>query len=456
MPEKPVITSTKNLPPPAYFLSITVSNLRCFGPEPQTLDLSNGQGRPAQWTIIIGENGTGKTTLLQSCIVMQHGSQRIPQNSYSPAHDAEPFILLRYWAMEGYFNNELEIRADITTGGLLNSPESTWTRISYGVRNLQNSGLRSTKSDIRGLVCYGYGASRRMSYKGIDESRNSDTCKTLYRPDVELINAEEWLILTDYATKTGNDAHRQRAKDRYVRIRKCLIGNGQGTGLLPDVEDFRFTTTDDSAMTPRVEAKTPYGWVRVRDLSLGYQASLSWMIDFASRLFERYPDSENPLAEPAICLVDEIDLHLHPRWQRELVRVLTETFPNTQFIVTAHSPLIVQAAPNANLALLRREEGDDHVTIVNDVDYIRSWRVDQILASDLFGEIPVHAPEVEQLLEERTQLRGKTRLTAKERTRLAELDEAIGRLPTAVHPEDQKAMDIIREAAELLRAKQVK
>lgn len=52
----------------------------------------------------------------------------------------------------------------------------------------------------------------------------------------------------------------------------------------------------------------------------------------------------NRLADPAVVLVDEIDLHLHPIWQRRLIGFLSERFPNTQFIVTAHSPLIVQAA----------------------------------------------------------------------------------------------------------------
>jgi ABC-type molybdenum transport system ATPase subunit/photorepair protein PhrA len=52
---------------PCYVLSMTVENLRCFGPK-QTLNLSNGKGQPAQWTIILGENGTGKTTLLQAIV----------------------------------------------------------------------------------------------------------------------------------------------------------------------------------------------------------------------------------------------------------------------------------------------------------------------------------------------------------------------------------------------------
>ncbi len=50
----------------------------------------------------------------------------------------------------------------------------------------------------------------------------------------------------------------------------------------------------------------------MRGLSLGYRTLIAWMVDFASRLFERYPNSPNPLAEPAVVIVDEIDLHLHP------------------------------------------------------------------------------------------------------------------------------------------------
>src|SRR5436305_5931021 len=51
----------------AYFLSVSLENVRCFGPK-QTLDLSDGNGKPARWTIILGVNGTGKTTVLQSLV----------------------------------------------------------------------------------------------------------------------------------------------------------------------------------------------------------------------------------------------------------------------------------------------------------------------------------------------------------------------------------------------------
>ena len=63
------VVENKNISPntPVYFLDLTVENVRCFG-ERQTLDLSDGQGKPARWTIMLGDNGTGKTTLLQ-CLV---------------------------------------------------------------------------------------------------------------------------------------------------------------------------------------------------------------------------------------------------------------------------------------------------------------------------------------------------------------------------------------------------
>ena len=57
-------------PTACYALSLSLENVRCFGPK-VTLDLSDGKGRPAQWTIILGENGTGKTTLLQAMVCIE-------------------------------------------------------------------------------------------------------------------------------------------------------------------------------------------------------------------------------------------------------------------------------------------------------------------------------------------------------------------------------------------------
>jgi predicted ATP-binding protein involved in virulence len=218
--------------------------------------------------------------------------------------------------------------------------------------------------------------------------------------------------------------------------------------LLPDVDDFRFSVTDDNAMRPVIEALTHYGWVKIQDLSVGYQSSLAWMVDFAARMLDRYPDSSNPLAEPAVCLVDEIDLHMHPKWQRELIKMLSETFPKTQFIVTAHSPLIVQAAPNANVALLRRE--GDHVVIENGWEKARNWRVDQIFASDLF-DTEIRSEAVQDVLRQRRDLAQKQGRTQAEEAELEALNVKLDALPGTAGVENELIGDLLRRANELLK-----
>ena len=187
----------------------------------------------------------------------------------------------------------------------------------------------------------------------------------------------------------------------------------------------------------------------MKQLGYGYQTLITWVADLASRMVERYPDSPNPLAEPAVVLVDEIDLHLHPIWQRKLMGFLTERFPNTQFIATAHSPLVAQAALDANLAVLRRE--GDHVIIDNDVDNLRNLRVDQILTSELFGLTSARPPQIEKLLDERKALLTSPKLTKTQTRRLKELEAEIGDLPTGESPQDIKEMEEIRKAIQALQ-----
>ena len=67
--------------PPTYFLSLTLENYRSFGPK-QTLDLSDGNGRPAPWTVILGDNGTGKTSLLRKLVDMVPRERRGDRRKY--------------------------------------------------------------------------------------------------------------------------------------------------------------------------------------------------------------------------------------------------------------------------------------------------------------------------------------------------------------------------------------
>lgn len=256
--------------------------------------------------------------------------------------------------------------------------------------------------------------------------------------DVALRDPEDWFLKADYNARLhGADA--ERFATFAERVRDALVN------ILPEVAEIRIQPAEAPGRSPRVEAKMPDGWVPLRRLGFGYQSQIAWLVDFASRMFERYPDSPDPLAEPAVVLVDEIDLHMHPRWQREVVGYLTERCPNTQFIVTVHSPLVVQAAAGANIVLLRRE--GDHVVIDNDPEVLENWRVDQILTSELFGLESARPPQIETPLKERRALLAKPRLTGRERARLADLEAQIGELPAGESAEERRAMELIRRAA---------
>ncbi|WP_415879616.1 AAA family ATPase [Methylomonas sp. TEB] len=400
-----------------YFLSLSVENVRCFA-EKQTLDLSDGSGRPAQWTVILGDNGVGKTTLLE---VLANLMLRGDETHDWPRKNAQTFKVNYQLVFDSQINNsdrafqrqEITVDLNLYEG---RAPENT--RIypySASRRPLKNSAvrLRDTRSDI---------------------------------PDSpeELINAEEWLLQIDYIVNRASDPSiEHKYKQRFTLIRETLID------LLPDLKDIRISEPSETIPKPRVEFRTLDGWISLHKMSLGYQTMVAWMVDLAARLFDEYPNSPNPIVEPAVVLIDEIDLHLHPKWQRTIMAYLSERFVNTQFIVTAHSPLIVQAAENANIVVLKRE--GDSVKIHQHPQDVKGWRIDQLLTSDLFDLPSARSPHYENLLNQRRQILSQAQLTDTDQAKLSELECQIGELPTAETPEDIDAMNIIRRAAELLK-----
>ena len=91
----------------------------------------------------------------------------------------------------------------------------------------------------------------------------------------------------------------------------------------------------------------------VEQLSDGERGVLALVLDLARRLSQANPSLDNPLSEGhAVVLIDEIDLHLHPKWQRQIVHNLTTTFPKCQFIATTHSPQVVASVEPDQVHLL--------------------------------------------------------------------------------------------------------
>jgi predicted ATP-binding protein involved in virulence len=91
-------------------------------------------------------------------------------------------------------------------------------------------------------------------------------------------------------------------------------------------------------------------------LSDGYRNLLGIIMDFARRMAQANPEAENPLEAPGILLIDEIELHLHPRWQQTIIPRLREVFPNTQIITATHSPQVLTTVESRCIHILRDQK----------------------------------------------------------------------------------------------------
>jgi predicted ATP-binding protein involved in virulence len=115
--------------------------------------------------------------------------------------------------------------------------------------------------------------------------------------------------------------------------------------------------------------------LNVAQLSQGEKSLMALVGDVARRLAMLNPALENPLEGDGIVLIDEVDLHLHPSWQRSLCDRLIETFPNCQFVLTTHSPLVISDCQNLlvytlNNGKLKRENsqyGQDANTVLIEI-----------------------------------------------------------------------------------------
>ncbi len=379
-----------------YFKSISLENVRCFGNK-QTVDFTDRDGNASMWNLILGDNGTGKTTVLRGLaeIIDYTTSDR----GYFFRSDKKPAIeysLIQYLE-EGHSPELLKI---LSVFSWLKPPRA------------------SGHFQLSQLPLFAFGASRRIGLGAITDEQRS-AIGSIVDENQPLINSEEWLAQADYLSLKD-----KAQTNRFDQVKSLLLRLFKG-----EISDIKIETNGNNSKKITVLCKTNYGWVPLHQLSLGYKTLLAWMVDFARGLYERYPDSANPLAEPAVCLVDEIDLHLHPRFQRKMIGFLSGIFEKTQFVVTAHSPLVVQAAADAGANIILLERKGEEVVVNNDPKVVQKWRIDQILTSDLFGLDTTLSADADKNMERRRSLIRKDTRTEKEEAELAELESSFDIVP---------------------------
>jgi energy-coupling factor transporter ATP-binding protein EcfA2 len=436
-----------------YYVGLKIENARCFT-ETQDLRLVDSNGCPARWTLLVGENGVGKTTLLQCLSWMRPTPRYLPGTEAKRIgiqpllHDQSPPCMARL-LRDGARHTAL--RAEMVEGPDLASCRSSNACVRTGIEvyaeDNKFAGAQPTLNEPATTVepfVITYSANRYMGHKNADKLGRSEPVDLLHTDSTELIDAADVLSKLDYSSLKGNVGSEARLNS----MKRAL------TEILPFIDSLSdIEILDPENRRGSLLFRTPNGTVPLDGLSLGHRTIVAWIVDLAWRLVRRYPESPKPLEEPAVVLIDEIDLHVHPRWQRTIMTQFSNHFTNVQFVATTHSPLMITSMSNVNVAVLKQAEAGDHVVIENDPDVVEGWRFDQILVG-LFGLETARSLRVEELMKAREELLEKDSITPQDSERLRNIADELSLLPTAERREDQEAMRIIRQAAATIRARQ--
>lgn len=181
---------------------------------------------------------------------------------------------------------------------------------------------------------------RLGGYLGALESR------AVYEEAVEWFEAIENLEL-----RNNREAAGRYSDPRLDAVRRAV------SKLVPGLNNLRMVGLPPRLMLDaELPGRSPES-LSVDQLSGGYRAMLALVIDLARRMADLNPDVSDPLRAPGVVLIDEIDLHLHPRWQQLVVGSLRGMFPEVQFILSTHSPQVLTTIEPHNILNLRWREG---------------------------------------------------------------------------------------------------
>jgi predicted ATP-binding protein involved in virulence len=194
-----------------------------------------------------------------------------------------------------------------------------------------------------------------------------------------------------YWFKNTEDIENEERLNRDISYRDRnleAVRNAVYSILGSEFKNLKFKRTAEKMTIEKQSLEIAVDW-----LSDGEKSLLAMVADLAKRLSANNPNSTNPLEETGIVLIDEVELHLHPAWQRKIIPQLTKTFPNCQFIITTHSPQILSHVQPESIYLLKK---DGEEIIVDRPQYSYGRDSNRIL-EDLM-EQPERPQEIQDLL----------------------------------------------------------
>lgn len=150
-----------------------------------------------------------------------------------------------------------------------------------------------------------------------------------------------------------NDKNTVKILNRINDVVERVLNNDDENFTYQNIR-MKYTLSGSDIIIDKKNSESGFDEVYVNQLSAGEKAMLTFAVDIAKRLILANPGlTDDPLKGRGVVLIDEIDLHLHPKWQRVILPKLTSIFPNIQFIATTHSPFVVQSLLAENRVEIR-------------------------------------------------------------------------------------------------------
>jgi len=221
------------------------------------------------------------------------------------------------------------------------------------------------------------------------------------------------MVELDYRSYRKNDPRYRRIVEVAASICSEIM-----TGF-----SVRFLGIEDSRRGLYPAFKTPDGPLPLDTLSQGTQSVIQWVSHLVLGMAEYYEFPEDIDKKAAVFIIDEIDAHMHPSWQRRIIPTITRALPNCQLFVSTHSPLILSGLAQGQVQLLRRDE-NNKVTVSTNSEDTEGWSVDEIMRW-LMGMKGTYDIGTETMASRLGELRSKKRLSKIERAELESVRDGI-------------------------------
>ena len=385
-----------------YLKSVHLENVKGF--KKLDFDFKRPNGSFAGWTVIVGGNASGKSTLLKAIALSLLGPDEGRQLSdpvgwiRAGEKKAESTVQLVWDKRIDPFKKGGSHPGDVFPVGVRWGVEDVSIGLPYfravEKRNSKGTRIQTAERSIwdpgnRGWFSMGYGPMRRLTGSSADSVRLSvgknamSRFTTLFREDAALSESETWLKLN----------HSRSLESPRDDLKMLLEGVSamMSDGLLPYNMKISKITVDHVYVKSSNGIELP-----MRDISDGCRSMYATVLDLIHGLYEVYgidglflhEGNSTIVNRPGVVLIDEIEAHLHPSWQRDIPMWLKKHFPYIQFIVSTHSPLVAQAAddngifwlPSLGDSLREPRRLDTHEVIK-----IRLGRAEKTLLGVAFG-----------------------------------------------------------------------